>query len=250
MEEQQRNFKGIWIPKEIWLSKELTFQEKIILVEIDSYDDEKNGCWASNKHFVKNFGLTSTRVSQIIQSLLRKKYITIDYEYNGKEITKRFLHINRPPYPKNEGMLKNNIGMSINEIGVCQNLKEGYVKKLKENNTYINNTKNNNKYIVEQLDHVPYKSIVDYMNDRYGTSYKHTTNKTKDLIKSRFNEGFTEEDFKTVIDKMGVEWMNTEMQKYLRPETLFGTKFESYLNREVKQENVFSGIEAKLEDLF
>ena len=145
MEEQQRQFKGIWIPKEIWLNKELTMQEKMILVEIDSYDNGEIGCYASNKHFVSNFGINSSRISQIIQSLQRKNYITINYEYNGKEIVKRYLHINRPPYPPKEGMLKNNIGMLENEMGVCQFHKGGYVKKLKDNNTNINNTNINNK---------------------------------------------------------------------------------------------------------
>lgn len=145
MEEQQRQFKGIWIPKEIWLNKDLTFQEKIILVEIDSYDDGQVGCFATNKHFVNNFGINSSRISQIIQSLQRKNYITITYDFNGKEIIKRYLHINRPPYPPKEGMSKINIGMLKNEMGVCQFDKGGYVKKLKDNNTYINNTINNNK---------------------------------------------------------------------------------------------------------
>jgi DnaD/phage-associated family protein len=144
MEEQQRQFKGIWIPKEIWLNKDLTFQEKIILVEIDSYDDGQVGCFATNKHFVNNFGINSSRISQIIQSLQRKNYITITYDFNGKEIIKRYLHINRPPYPPKEGMLKINIGMLKNEMGVCQFDKGGYVKKLKDNNTNINNTNNNN----------------------------------------------------------------------------------------------------------
>lgn len=144
MEEQQRQFKGIWIPKEIWLNKDLTFQEKIILVEIDSYDDEQVGCYASNKHFVKNFGITSSRVSQIIQNLQNKGYIKITYKYNGKEIERRYLSINRPPYPEKIGMSKTDIGMLKNERGVCQFDKWGYVKKLKDNNTYINNTNNNN----------------------------------------------------------------------------------------------------------
>lgn len=80
---------------------------------------------------------------------------------------------------------------------------------------------------------VPYQEITEYLNNKTGSSYRHSTKKTKDLIKARFNEGFTLEDFKTVIDKKSVEWMNTDMQKYLRPETLFGTKFESYLNQQV-----------------
>lgn len=87
---------------------------------------------------------------------------------------------------------------------------------------------------------IPYKEITEYLNKRTGANYRHTTNKTKDLIKARFNEGFTLENFYEVIDKKCVEWMNTDMQKYLRPETLFGTKFESYLNQQVKQTKTYS----------
>ena len=161
MEEQQRQFKGIWIPKEIWLNKDLTFQEKIILVEIDSYDDGQVGCFATNKHFVNNFGINSSRISQIIQSLQRKNYITITYDFNGKEIIKRYLHINRPPYPPKEGMLKTNIGMLKNEMGVCQFDKGGYVKKLKDNNTNINNTNINNKE--ERKKETNYDKIINSM---------------------------------------------------------------------------------------
>lgn len=232
MEEQQRQFKGIWIPKEIWLNKELTMQEKMILVEIESYDNGEIGCYASNKHFVSNFGINSSRISQIIQSLQRKNYITINYEYNGKEIVKRYLHINRPPYPPKEGMLKINIGMLKNEMGVCQSDKEGYVKKLKDNNTYTNNT-NNNNIIYSQV--LPYEEIINYLNLKANTHYRHNIKKTQSLISARFNENFTLDDFKRVIDNKASEWKDTEMEKYLRPETLFGTKFESYLNQKEKE---------------
>ena len=236
MEEQQRQFKGIWIPKEIWLNKDLTFQEKIILVEIDSYDDGQVGCFATNKHFVNNFGINSSRISQIIQSLQRKNYITITYDFNGKEIIKRYLHINRPPYPPKDGMSKINIGMLKNEMGVCQFDKGGYVKKLKDNNTNnINNTNINNIYSPAKAEQIPYEEIIDYLNLKIDAHYKSTTQKTKDSIKARFNEGFKLEDFKKVIDKMTMEWKdNNKMKVYLRPETLFGTKFESYLNRPMK----------------
>ena len=83
---------------------------------------------------------------------------------------------------------------------------------------------------------IPYKEIIDYLNERTGSNYRFTTKKTKDLIKARFNEGFNLDDFKIVIDKKTMEWINDkEMNKYLRPETLFGTKFESYLNQSVQQ---------------
>ena len=79
----------------------------------------------------------------------------------------------------------------------------------------------------------PYKNVIDYLNQKTGKHYKATTRKTKDLIKARCNEKFNEQDFKTVIDNKVTEWQGTNMEKYLRPETLFGTKFESYLNQEV-----------------
>lgn len=103
-------------------------------------------------------------------------------------------------------------------------------------NEYDNEKDNDNDNDVSYHDtyHDTSKQIIDYLNLRIGSNYKYSTKKTQDLIKARLNEGFTLEDFKIVIDKMCVEWINSDMQKYLRPETLFGNKFESYLNREVR----------------
>ena len=75
------------------------------------------------------------------------------------------------------------------------------------------------------------KNIIDYLNMVCGTNYKSSTPKTRKQIKARMSEGFSEKDFYTVIDKKSKEWFGTDMEKYLRPETLFGTKFESYLNQ-------------------
>lgn len=78
---------------------------------------------------------------------------------------------------------------------------------------------------------IPYAEIIDYLNQRLGSRYKPTTKNTRQLIRARWNEGFRLEDFKAVIDKKCVEWIGTEWEKFLRPVTLFGTKFESYLNQ-------------------
>ena len=80
------------------------------------------------------------------------------------------------------------------------------------------------------------REIIDYLNSKAGTNYKTTTPKTRTLIKARLKEGFTLDDFYTVIDKKVLLWgKDIKMQAYLRPETLFGTKFESYLNEVVSQ---------------
>lgn len=77
-----------------------------------------------------------------------------------------------------------------------------------------------------------YISIISYLNDRAGTKYKHTSSKTRTCIHARLAEGFTLDDFITVIDKKCDEWLgDPKMEQYLRPETLFGTKFEGYLNQ-------------------
>ncbi len=79
------------------------------------------------------------------------------------------------------------------------------------------------------------EDIVTFLNSMVGSNYKSTTSKTRKLIAARLAEGFTVDDFKTVIAKKAKEWQGTDMAQYLRPETLFGTKFEGYLNQpEVK----------------
>lgn len=73
--------------------------------------------------------------------------------------------------------------------------------------------------------------IISYLNEKTESMFKASTKKTQSCIKARLSEGFTVDDFKTVIDKKCAEWIGDEkMEKYLRPETLFGTKFEGYLN--------------------
>lgn len=73
--------------------------------------------------------------------------------------------------------------------------------------------------------------IVDYLNQAANTSFKASSKNTQSLINARTREGFTVDDFKTVIDGRVKAWANDQkMSEYLRPQTLFGTKFESYLN--------------------
>lgn len=76
-------------------------------------------------------------------------------------------------------------------------------------------------------------NIVNYLNTVLGTNYKCNSKNTVKHITARLNEGYTEEDFFNVIDKKVNEWNGTEMEKYLVPDTLFGTKFEKYLNQNV-----------------
>lgn len=90
----ERDFKGIWIPKEIWLNKSLTMQEKLFLVEITSLDQEK-GCYANNNYFANFFDISITRVSIVINNLVDKGLIASEILVNegNKRILKTLANI-------------------------------------------------------------------------------------------------------------------------------------------------------------
>lgn len=131
-----------------------------------------------------------------------------------------------------------------------QLLTDGATGKNPENET---NCKTNSNANVSRLDKEEdkdtdkeeekniYAPVISFLNEKAGTKYKPTSSKTQTLIRARMNEGFTLEDFKVVIEKKCAEWMGTDMEKYLRPETLFGTKFEGYLNSNSGKEAKHNG---------
>lgn len=83
----------------------------------------------------------------------------------------------------------------------------------------------------------PHQIIIDYLNEKADKKYRANNKATQRHINARLKEGYTVEDFKSVIDKKCAEWKSTEMEQYLRPETLFGTKFEGYLNARVNKKS-------------
>ena len=119
----------------------------------------------------------------------------------------------------------------------------------------INNSKDISNEDINNNSPIPYKEVVEYLNEKTNKNFRYQSTATQRLIKARFNEGFTLEDFKKVIDTKCADWLNDEkmgftledfkkvidtkcadwlndekMVEYLRPETLFSNKFEGYLN--------------------
>ncbi len=84
--------------------------------------------------------------------------------------------------------------------------------------------------------------IITHLNEKTGKAYRVNNKATLKLIHARLKEGFTVEQFKHVIDVKTHKWKDTEYQQYLRPETLFGNKFETYLNENIndQQDNTTS----------
>ena len=124
--------------------------------------------------------------------------------------------------------------------------KEEEEDKEKEKDKEEYKDKEEENIIVEQ-DSTAYSfeilEIVEYLNNRLGTNYRSSTTATRKHIIARLKEGYTVDDFKKVIDLKINEWRNTDMSKFLRPETLFGVKFESYLNSPVKDDAPYRGYE-------
>lgn len=86
--------------------------------------------------------------------------------------------------------------------------------------------------------------IVSYLNEKSEKNFRSSSKKTKESINARMNEGFTVDDFKYVIDVKCAEWMGTEHEQYLRPETLFSpSKFESYLNQKLNEKRIIKNRE-------
>ena len=77
------------------------------------------------------------------------------------------------------------------------------------------------------------KKVISHLNEKTGSKYRSNTKSTLKHINARLNDGYKLDDFIVVIDKKSKEWKETEFEKYLCPETLFGTKFEKYLNQKV-----------------
>ena len=95
--------------------------------------------------------------------------------------------------------------------------------------------KSNNTMSDKSDDVIPYSEIISYLNEKTGRSFR-TTEAHKRFIKARWNEGYKLDDFKKVVDNKVADWTGKTIngqpaEKYLQPSTLFGTKFDNYLNQ-------------------
>lgn len=151
--ENKRVFKGVWVPAEIWLNRDLKIVEKVLLIEIDSFN--RNGeCFASNAHFAAFLGLSKQRVSVLVNELIRKGFLESElvYKRGTKQIEKRLL----TPIWKS--------------IGVSSEIDRGILKNTKGNIT-INNTINKVTKVTKGSSSLPYTNTDIF---RYKTILKQT----------------------------------------------------------------------------
>lgn len=195
----ERDFKGIWISKEIWLDTRLNALEKCILAEVDSLDSEERGCYASNDYLAEFCQCSATKVSKAISKLIELEYLFVE-SFDGRQ------RVLKSKFTKNARQ-------------TCKKCK-AEMQNVQENN--IDNNINNNNILQAE-------EIIAYLNEKAKTRFKPVESNLK-FIKARLKD-YSVEQLKAVIDLKVKEWRGTKMQAYLRPETLFNaTKFEAYSN--------------------
>jgi uncharacterized phage protein (TIGR02220 family) len=170
----------------------------------------------------KRLNLTAKKVRNILKKFENKGYIQpLISGSKGKESTLKITI---------KGQLWGNNGANkTEELQQVDNIKGQ--QKGNKRATLPKNKDNNNIYSV----------VIDYLNIKANTSYRINTKNTQSLINARMKEGYKAEDFKKVIDIKSKEWLGTDFEKYLRPTTLFGGKFENYLNEANKKAPVGAG---------
>lgn len=147
----ERDFKGIWIPRNIWLDENLNWTEKLLMVEIDSLSSLDNGCFATNDYFSKFFGLSKDRISKLVSSLKNKGYVEIRMQLKAgsKQVEKRIITTKGYRQKQLEGIGENNY------TPLVENNYPPIGENNEDNNTILINTSFNNTI---------YNSIVEKFN--------------------------------------------------------------------------------------
>lgn len=158
-------------------------------------------------------GVSKPTIINALKSLVEAKYIFRREEFINNVQFNRY-KVNLPLLKKFNG------GSKENEAEAVKDFNEGSKETLPNNEFNNKSFENRNIYI----------SVLAHLNEKAEKAYRAENKTTQKHINARLAEGYTVEDFYTVIDKKCAEWRGTDMEKYLRPETLFGSKFESYLN--------------------
>ena len=204
----------------------------LLLGEICSMLNVKGKFFMGNKTIARKLDCSVRSVTDYLALLEQQEYIEREkiFDNGGKNIVGRYIKSgptlvksisigwgNELPYP----MAANFHTLGKHTANKENSIREQY-KRTEEG--YIGQ--------VEPDHHLQQrKQVIDYLNSKLGTSYRANASKNKRLIDARIREGYQLQDFKKVIDHKYTDWHDDQqMSKYLRPETLFGTKFEGYLN--------------------
>ena len=142
-------------------------------------------------------------------------------------------------YQNEDGLQKIREQKRIAQAKWRERRKQGLIDFVDKKTSTVESTNNLLSYSISNsnINNI-YKQICDYLNEKAKTNYRPTTKNTISAINARLKDNYTLEDFKTVIDKKCDEWLGTDMEKYLTPDTLFRpSNFEKYLNQKIIKKN-------------
>ena len=238
------------------LAKEVGLNEAIFVQQLHYWTNGKAGKLKDGKRWVyntykdweENFPFWSNATIRRTIASCEKQNIIIVGNYNRAGFDKtKWYAVN---YEVIEGMSKRiaqneQTSYSKRANGTAQNEQPNtidYTKTTSE--TTKDNVSSSNEH-----DRIPYSEIVEYLNEKTNSNFKSSSKDTRKHIRARYNEGFSVDDFKKVIDNKTAEWYNnTKMNAYLRPKTLFGTNFESYLNQKLVNDRTEYNANAEIDE--
>lgn len=232
----ERQFKGIWIDKEVWFDTRLNALEKVILMEIDSLDNEESGCYASNKYLAEFCQCSETKISTAISKLIDLGYLYVK-SFDGR------IRILKSRLLKNERQALKDLKTDI--------------KKVKDNNINTINKNNNINNIKESV-----KEIFDFWNLQDIIKHKELTDNIVKVIDKTLKE-YSVEQVKEYIERYSkviknkeyffkAKWTLTEFLKQKNAMPDFkddGSKWINYKNRNKKYHKYEERTEYKKEDL-
>lgn len=227
------------------LKKHIEKRNKIIEIKIDCTDlvilrwfvdfypkmkkyiiDNKEYAWLTHNKLLEDLPLIDISRGAFIERMQKLvEFGVLDYKFikNGGTYS---LYTFGENY---NNLIENKDGTSSNTYGVQVQTHTGVSVQTDNKNIIINDKTINNNI---------YNEVIAYLNEKAGTNYRASSKATQSHINARVKEKYTLDDFKTVIDKKVSSWKGTTMEQYLRPETLFGSKFEGYLNEKA----IFKGV--------
>ena len=196
-QEMTREFKGIWIPKEVWLDTRLNAIEKVLLVEIDSLDNE-DGCFASNEYFANFCQCSVSKITKSISKLKELGYIYLS-SYDGRQ---RFL--------------RSRLSNFTIQTGKIYESDKYNLRGLNNNNIYNNNDKNNTM-----------NNTNNNINNKKGDNEKKKTDNIADREQQLKSFNLNSDELENAI----LDWLR---YKYERKEKYQETGFKTLVNRVIK----------------
>ena len=224
-------------PKRITRETSLSVEAKAIYSYLASFADENGKAYPGIELMCHELNISEKRFHRHKKQLIDQGFITVErertdygwsnniYTLLGYSVTSRFVPLQNVPL---RNVHLQNVTLQ-NDPTIITSL----------NNTSLINTNLKKTELVEQKpDPIPYREIIEYLNQKGGKNFKHTAAGNKKVIKARWNEGYGLDQFKQAIDNKCHDWLNDEkMNQYLQPSTLFGQKFDQYLNQKKKKES-------------